>query len=108
MQTTASTTLFRDFDRSTLKGSECPAAPCCDVQGDDEGDTLELGGEAADSESEGETHDPHVVGEWELEDGPAPKVPPEMSAVASAQLNISVRDFFQRLLSDQVRYFNFL
>lgn len=69
---------------------------------------MELGGEAADSESEGETHDPQVVEEWALEDGPAPKVPSEMSAVASAQLNISVRDFFQRFLSDQVRAFNLL
>jgi hypothetical protein len=73
-----------------------------DLQDDDEGDALELGPGEDDSESEGESEGPHQVGEWTLEDGPAPPIPAEMTPVLSAQLNISVKAFYERFLSDQV------
>jgi hypothetical protein len=63
---------------------------------------LELGADEGDSESEGESEGPRQIGEWTLEDGPAPAVPVEMTPVMSAQLDVSVRDFYERFLADQV------
>eukprot|EP00884_Botryococcus_braunii_P008439 jgi/Botrbrau1/17597/Bobra.0166s0036.1 len=81
------------------------ASPAASVRDEDEGDALELGADEGDSESEGESEGPRQIGEWTLEDGPAPAVPAEMTPVMSAQLDVSVRDFYERFLADQSKFF---
>ncbi len=71
------------------------------MQDEDEAEGMD---KRADHDSDSEAESPAVQegGEWVLEEGDAPPVPPEMTPAVSGELNVSVKDFYQRFLSDPV------